>query len=81
MPFIYCLASEDEVLYVGRTVDLKRREGNHRNNPGNCYTRFIPEGTKWEMICLEEVAEEHAFDAEGFYYQFLKPKYLSLIHI
>ena len=54
---------------------MKRREKEHRNKRDTTYTRFIPEGTKWEMICLEEVAEEHAFDAEGFYYQFLEPKY------
>ena len=75
MPFIYCLASEDEVLYVGRTNNLKRREKEHRNKRDTTYTRFIPASTKWEMICLEEVAEEDAFHAEGFYYQFLEPKY------
>jgi predicted GIY-YIG superfamily endonuclease len=75
MPFIYCLASEDEVLYVGRTTNLKIRECDHRKPSNRTSSRFIPEGTKWDMICLEEVAEEDASHAEVFYYHFLEPKY------
>ena len=75
MPFIYCLASEDEVLYVGRTNDLKKREHNHRSKYNSSYSRFIPKNIIWKFICLEEVAEEDAFHAEGFYYHYLQPTY------
>ncbi len=77
---IYCLASDDEVLYVGKTIKLlKMRERLHRAKTNMTHSRYIPEGTIWRIIFLELVEDECSEDAERFYIDFLEPKYNKCI--
>jgi hypothetical protein len=72
--YIYCLASEDTIWYVGKTNHWEERERAHRNKSAKtCAADAIPDGTIWEMIRLDEVADEDGADAERFYYEYLEP--------
>jgi predicted GIY-YIG superfamily endonuclease len=74
MTFIYCLACEDTIWYVGQTTNPKERERLHRKtNDKGCGSDLIPKDVIWKFIILEEVDEDDAVDAERFYYEWFQP--------
>ena len=80
MVFIYALKCEELVLYVGQTINLKKRENIHRRKKGNtCNSKNIPEDSDWRMEVLEECKNNIAYEREGYYYELLKPLYNACV--
>ncbi|VTR93595.1 excinuclease abc subunit c : : GIY-YIG [Gemmata massiliana] len=48
------LNSARSVIYVGRTEDLSRRIGEHRNNRYHCMHRYDPVSIVFEVITTEK---------------------------
>jgi predicted GIY-YIG superfamily endonuclease len=77
MYYIYALKCEELVLYVGQTIDMRRRFNAHKRqtNP-DCGSRDIPDDMDFYMDLLEVVDTiEEARQQEQFYYDTLKPFY------
>ena len=64
------------VLYVGQTIrTLKQRESLHRSIGNTSHSRYIPKDIDWEIVLLEECADDIATAQEQYYYDTLKPFY------
>jgi len=72
--FVYKLEYESLVLYVGRTVDMKRRYREHCRRRGGGSSE-IPADMAWSMILLEECEDALGVTREQNYYDTLKPLY------
>ena len=73
MPFIYALIDSGLVLYVGKTIDIKERERQHRGGRDSSGSRDIPKYFDWVMIQLEEC--DILTHRERFWYDKLNPLY------
>jgi len=73
MVYIYCLACEDTIWYVGSTLYPKKRLKNHRSGNAGCNSKHIPKGIDYKMIILEECIEEDRKNYERFYIEYLEP--------
>ena len=73
MPFIYALIDSGLVLYVGKTIDIKERERQHRGGRDSSGSRDIPKYFDWVMIQLEEC--DIWTHRERFWYDKLNPLY------
>jgi len=74
MVYIYALMSEDMVLYVGKTKDLKGRERVHRNGKSQC-SKYVQEHGDWTMKVLEETTDALGASREQYFYDTLDPLY------
>jgi len=73
---IYALKSDELVLYVGRTKrTLKRRGWEHRDSANLTTSKYIPDWVEWEIVLLEECADDLGVAREQYYYDILKPFY------
>lgn len=79
---IYCNNPDVEDIYVGSTVDLKKRLYQHKNSCKNGLSpvhRFINENGGLENWCVEILEEfcicnkKHLLERERFWYDKLKP--------
>jgi len=77
MVLIYALVSGQLVLYIGKTKNLSRREGQHRCKSNDCSSKDIPEYIDWTITLLETVSDNQAFIKEQYYFDTLKPLYNS----
>ena len=76
MYYIYALKSEELVLYVGQTIDMRDRFKTHKSRKSTCSSREIPVDMDFYMDLLEIVDTiEEARQQEQFYYDTLKPFY------
>lgn len=76
MARIYALKAGDLVLYVGRTIQTLSIRASHHHSPTNdCTSRYIPDWIEWEIVLLEECADDLGVTREQFYYDTLKPLY------
>ena len=73
MATIYALMEGNLCLYVGRTIDMKRRYQQHKR--GASGSEDFPKGTKWNMVVLEECKNEDRTFRERFHYDRLMPLY------
>ena len=76
MYYIYALKCEELVLYVGQTVNMRRRFYAHKEREKTCGSREIPKDMDFYMDILEIVDTiEEATRREQFFYDTLKPFY------
>jgi len=76
MYHIYALKCEELVLYVGQTVDMRKRISKHKSKGNECGSADIPKDMDWYMEVLDNVNTKHeATQKEQFYYDKLKPLY------
>jgi len=77
---IYALVSGEEVLYVGKTVQvLRERARGHRKPDNKCGSKNIPPDVLWEIQLLEECQGEDAVARERHYVETLIPPYNTQI--
>ena len=74
---IYALVSDEEVLYVGKTVGLlSSRKSKHKCATANkTGSKNIPKDIAWDIELLEEVPDEQAEEYERHYIELLEPSY------
>ena len=77
MVLIYAIVSGKLILYVGKTKNLSRREGQHRCKSNDCSSKDIPEYIDWTITLLETVPDDQAIMKEQYYFDTLKPLYNS----
>ena len=76
MYYIYALKCEELVLYVGQTVNMRRRFYAHKEREKTCGSREIPKDMDFYMDILEIVDTiEEAKQREQFFFDTLKPFY------
>jgi len=76
MTLIYALKAGELVLYVGRTTrPLSERARGHRSVGNDATSKYIPDWIDWEMVLLEECADDMGIVREQYYYDSLKPWY------
>jgi hypothetical protein len=79
MNCIYSYSYNQRVLYVGKTVNVKRRDREHKNGKLEYKTYFekLAEQLGWENIELrileQNIAPELLFRKERDYYNLLRP--------
>jgi hypothetical protein len=66
--------SDDLVLYVGKTKDMKKREWAHRNGVSEC-SKYVQEHSDWTMKVLEETTDALGTQREQYFYDTLDPLY------
>ena len=74
---IYALVSDEEVLYVGKTIrHLRDRKAKHNCPTANSTgSRNIPKDIAWDIMLLEEVPDDQGKEYERYYIDFLQPRY------
>lgn len=72
MAFIYCLASDDTIYYVGQTNNPSYRLSQHRSSD-SLVSRFVSKDA-YDMIILDECDTSNALETEGFYIEWLEPQ-------
>ena len=75
---IYALMSGQLVLYVGKAVDPRNREYQHRSKHNTTASRHIPSYTEWNMKLLEECPIDVSRLREQYWMDELKPLYNEL---
>jgi predicted GIY-YIG superfamily endonuclease len=75
MTHIYALVSGQLVLYVGKTNDVNRREGEHRSKNEKTHSKYIPDYIDWTLRVLQTVPKDKEIVKEQYYYDTLKPLY------
>lgn len=76
MQFIYGLFSDQLCLYIGRTNNIRRREGDHKRRRGNhCGSCKIPKYIEWKLVVLETCDIKNRVLRERYYYDMYMPLY------
>ena len=76
MYYIYALKCEELVLYVGQTVDMRKRFNSHKKRDNACSSSDIPADMDFYIDLLEIVdTKVEAIQREQFFYDTLKPFY------
>ena len=63
-------------LYVGKTIDMKKREYTHRlKHSSNSNSKYIPDNIQWTMELIEECDNSIGHLREQYWYDTLQPLY------